>query len=179
MLIEHRYELRGPRPSPFALYGALSRAIPDAHRSGWAIAPCHLRSGFVIRGVEIAPDPRAVVLGGRDVPVRIVESAELRPARELWSPIVVIKLTVMPVSPAEFRAAVERNVRERCAAIGVHQVELGAEREVRVHGRRVRGFEIVVRADDPDAAARLLASGLGGKRSMGCGVFHDAGSPWR
>jgi hypothetical protein len=179
VLIEHRYELRGPRPAPFALYGALSRAMPEAHGAGWTIAPCHLRSGFVIRGVDVAPDPRAVTLGGRDVPVRIVESAELHPARELWSPLIVIKLTVMPTGAAEFRAAIKRHVRERCAALGVVDVELGAEREIRVHGRRVRGFEVTACADDAEAAARLLAVGLGGKRSMGCGVFHDVRSPWR
>lgn len=178
-MIEHRYDLAGPRPAPFALYGALSRAVPAAHRAGWAIAPCHLRSGFVIRGVEIAPDPRMVSIGGRDIPVRIVETAELRPTRELWSPIVVIKLTNMPDNAATFRATIARHVRERCTAIGVEHTELGAEREVRVHGRRVRGFEVRARTENPTAGSRLLAEGLGGKRSMGCGVFHDARSPWR
>lgn len=182
MLIEHRYEMRCPRPAPFALYGALSRVLPEAHRSGWTIAPCHVRSGFVIRGPDTAPDPRSIYLGGRSVPVRLVESAELYLATEsaidLWSPIVVIRLTAVPPAPAEFRSGVERNVRERCEAMGVVDVHLGVERTIRVHGRGVRGFEVRARCQQPGAAA-LLSTGIGGKRSMGCGVFHDARSPWR
>lgn len=178
MLIEHRYELCGPRPSPFALYGAISRQVPEAHGARWSISLCSQRRGFVVRGPMRAPIIDQIAVRSHRAIVRLAESVELLPARELWSPIVVIKLTQMPSNPVAFRSAIARHISERCTALGIEHAELGAERSVRVHGRGVRGFEVRARCSAA-AAEALLVAGLGGKRSMGCGVFHDARSPWR
>lgn len=177
-LIEHRYrvDLRGLR-SPFDLYAAISRVLPEAHGAGWAISPAGV--GFVVRGPERAPTLEGLLIAGSMRDVQLVESVALAPARRLRSSCVIVRLTDgAPDSVSALRARVETHVRERAAALGV-RVELGEPAGVRVHGRLIRGFAARAFADTDEAAIALLRTGIGGKRSMGCGVFFAEGQPWR
>lgn len=177
-VIEHRYrvDLRKLR-SPFELYGAISHVLPDAHGAGWAIAPAG--PGFVIRGPERAPKIERLFVGGSWQDAVLVQSVALASARHMHARCVVVRLTDGgPVTPRDFRRVVEEHVAARGRALGV-RIELGGPTGVRVHGRFIRGFEAHAVAHSDAASLALMREGVGGKRSMGCGVFFAVGQPWR
>lgn len=174
---EHRYSaglslLR----SPFDLYAAISRVVPEAHGAGWAIAPTI--AGFIIRGPSVPPGIKGLSIYGRDVRVDSAGTHDLESTRTLVSRCVLVRITGgAPVSEDELRRRVSAIVRERAAAIGV-DIDLGAARGVRVHGRLLRGFAARATASTDEASLALQRAGIGGKRSSGCGVFCAEGSPW-
>ena len=177
-MIEHRYHLAGSgRLDAFRLYAAICRALPCAHGAGWAIAARDGRE-FVIRGPDSAPQITRLDLDG-DGSVTLVGSTTIAPAPALSSRIVVIRLTrPPPLGDPEFRARVVAHITDRAEILGADHVEVSPDpQHVRVHGRAVRGYGVRVTTSDPKASLRVLELGIGGKRSMGCGVFFAEPTP--
>lgn len=174
---EHRYAARlDVLRSPFELYSAICRVVPHAHAAGWSVAP--VAAGFLIRGPDDPPRIRAIEVRGREMIVDFAGSHELEPALSLTARCVIVRLTGgAPKDTNELRARVDAHVQTRAAAIGA-AVRLGDPQAVRVHGRLIRGFS--ARAVPLTDAASLVLQrvGIGGKRSMGCGVFCAEGSRW-
>lgn len=184
----------------YALYGALSRALPALHGAGWLAVqpiPGHLRP------------PETLDLGGRSqlrlrIPVEQIAQVlpltgaaldvagahlelgppavhQLRPAAVLDAHLVVIKLTGGPGKPfdrqafeARFLAEAQRQLA-RLEVIGTPQ--LCGRGRISVGGRRVIGYAVRVSNLSPEHSLALQAHGIGGKRTMGCGFFRP--SRWK
>lgn len=180
-MIEHRYRVDGARIGDgFQLYAAISRVFPAAHGARWAIA--RTLEGFAIRGPEAAPAITAITIH-RPARVRLQESVPLAPSEFLRASIAIVRLTAPPPSSStEFRQRVYEHVADRGRALGARDVRIGThELGVRVHGRLIKGFEAWCWTPDADASIAIQATGIGGKRSMGCGVFFGVDvkdTPW-
>ncbi len=151
---------------PFGLYAALSRHDASIHGSGIAIA--QHRGQLVIRADRPPPLPSCVVVHGTRATIgRAVERA-IAPSGHLAAEIVVVRFTRgLPRDLlVRFRAEVERQL----AALGGGDVIVGQQRGVSVHGQTIWGCSIDVRCA-PEVGRELQRRGIGGKRSMGCGVF--------
>jgi CRISPR-associated protein Cas6 len=188
----------GPVPLDhgYALYSAVSKAVPELHGVPWL--GIHPLSGIRTSGTLLLnrasrlrlrlPVERITValplagkgldVGGAPLVVGVPAVRALRPAEALHARLVVIKLTSFPVlstGRVDEKVARESVLKElgrqmqKAAIEG--RVSLGALREIRVSGKRVLGFAVRVEGLDALASLRLQAAGLGGKRRMGCGLF--------
>jgi len=107
----------------------------------------------------------------------------LVPAPNLDARIVVVHLTR---APRRFNAALGREALDVESFEDRYRAELsrqlqrqGAQgkltlegrRTIQVAGRRLIGYSVRVEGIDAEESLRLQESGLGGKRSMGCGLF--------
>lgn len=164
------------RSPPFALYGAISRVAPSLHGAGLGIAQ---RDDFVVvRGDEPPRLPECVTVGGCRVALEYVGTLALQPSARLHATMVAIKTTRCDPSHPEFRARVQSEVGRQLVAIAPSATAtLGDRWTVRVHGRSVVGCAVSVECAPTDAVA-IQARGLGGKRSMGCGVFFPEVWTW-
>jgi CRISPR-associated protein Cas6 len=50
-------------------------------------------------------------------------------------------------------------------------VSVGKRRTIRIHGKEVVGYELVIEGLTADESVAIQTTGLGGRRHMGCGVF--------
>jgi hypothetical protein len=92
--------------------------------------------------------------------------------------VVIIKLTHMPeksngsIDVVALREGFEAEVRRQLGALGITGgFEITGRRSITVGGRRVIGFSMRVGGLDADQSLRLQIEGIGGKRTMGGGVF--------
>ncbi len=181
----------------YPLYGAISRAVPDAHGAGWlAIHTISARLaspglldlqklgtlrirvpgeriqsllGLTGASLDVAGNP--VTLGAPTV-------HPLVPAATLDARLVVIKVTGGVGVPfnkegfeAKFLAEARRQLEKRGIA-GI--VELCGRQRITVAGRRVIGYSMRVGGLSAEHSLTLQVHGIGGKRTMGCGVFRPA-----
>lgn len=183
----------------YALYAAISRAVPQLHGAPWlGIHPVdgtlmppavilnrrsrlrlripleRINSGLSLAGSELDVDGNTLVVGVPSVHA-------LEPVRSVAARLVVVKLTSFPLSgtarvdEAGARNAVAAELRRQMTAISAEgHLTVGKLREIRVAGRRVLGFSVRVGGLEPEESLRLQSAGLGGKRRMGCGVFVPA-----
>lgn len=107
----------------------------------------------------------------------------LNPSRSLDARLVVIKITevvrrhnsqiereAIDVKQLEVRFLVE--AKRQLARLQVAgDVAVTGRRSLRVGGRRVVGFSVRVVGLSDGGSIRLQEEGLGGKRTMGCGIF--------
>jgi CRISPR-associated protein Cas6 len=168
----------------YALYGAISRILPNLHADkeigvhpirGRYVGEGDLHLTSVSRLTLRLPDDRiGVVLNlagkslevdGHRLQVGIPETRALRPAAALYSRLVTIK-GFLELEP--FLVAARRQVE----SLRVHvELVVGERRTLRVKDRKVVGFDLFAAQLDAEASFRLQEGGLGGRRHMGCGVF--------
>lgn len=168
----------------YALYGAISRVLPDLHADKEiGVHPIrgryvgegslHLTSGswLMIRlpgdriraALKLAG--KSLKVDGHHFVVGVPEARALRPVTALYSRLVTIK-GFMEVEP--FLAAARRQLE----LLGVDaELAVGERRTLRVKDKQVVGFEVFASRLDAEASLRLQEAGLGGRRHMGCGVF--------
>lgn len=189
------------RDHGYALYGALSRAVPELHEKAWL--GVHPLSGRLLPGdklrigrggalrlrlptehlaVVVPLAGRTLELQGRPLVLGQPTVHLLEPTPSLDARLVVVKLTDVPRQGAEAgqggldRFAMETRVRDELSrqlkALGIEATpELKGHGRIQVAGRRIVGFTVRVAGLSPEASVKLQAHGLGGKRRMGCGVF--------
>ena len=184
-----------PRDHGYALYGALSRALPDLHQAGWlgvhgiaaasGMDPERLnlaKSGRLRLRIPVERLPQLIALAGRALAVsghtiRLGPPSvhPLHAAASLDARLVVIRLTRgvdKPFDRARFDARFEAEARRQLERIGVAgELSLCGHRSVRVGGQRVMGHSVRVIGLSPEHSLALQIHGLGGKRAMGCGIF--------
>lgn len=69
---------------------------------------------------------------------------------------------------ARFREECERQIK----ALGVSgKLSVGQRRTMRIHGKQIVGYSVVVTELTTDESLALQEKGLGGRRKMGCGIF--------
>ena len=197
--VDLAFPVRGtslPRDHSYALYGALSRAIPALHGASWfgvQAIPGHLvddhleiRRGSYLR-LRIPADRIAVllplagssleVLGG-EVTLGAPTIHALRPVAALDAQLVVIRLTGGVAKPFDRAAFDERFTAEayrQLERLGVKgELALRGRRSITVGGQRIIGHAVGITGLSEDHSLLLQAHGLGGKRTMGCGLFRPA-----
>jgi CRISPR-associated protein Cas6 len=127
-------------------------------------------------------------LAGRTATVGVPTIHPLVPAPSLDARLVVIKLTGTPrrrndtigrealdaaALEARYRAEIERQLGEMTIR---KPFELCGRQRLAVAGRRIVGFSVRVSDLSADESLRLMESGIGGKRRMGCGLFRPTAS---
>ncbi len=200
------FTVRATKPIPvdhgYALYGAISRLVPEAHReNGIAVHPIRGQqvgerllslmpwSSLTIRvpDGEVAPllslAGKTLRLGETALQVGVPQVRGLVPATALRSRLVVIKVSNIAagqLTPELFAAA----ARKQLTDLGLSEQTVltlptrpdgqPRRRTLRVQHREIVGYEVVIEALTADESLTLQSHGLGGKHHMGCGVFVPA-----
>lgn len=156
----------------FLLFSALSRLAVVAHGEP---------------GVQILPQGERLLI--RASPARLDEIAAKLPAgttlRIGGSPCVLGDSRARPVRPATKLTSwcvtargkmTAEDLRVWCLSelsrLGLEcRVKVGERRVIKIKGKLVVGFEVMLTSLHPLGAERLMALGLGGRRRFGCGVF--------
>lgn len=194
------FPVRGERLSRdhgYALYGALSRAMPSVHGADWL--GVHSIPGK-LKGVDVidlegesrlrlrVPVARvadvlglsgcALEVGGSKLVVGAPTIHQLRPAAVLDARLVVIRVTGGAGKPFDRDGFAQRFLAEASRQLARLEVsgtiDLRGRGRIRVGGQRVIGYAVRIADVSPDDSVRLQIHGLGGKRRMGCGLFRPA-----
>lgn len=185
-----------PRDHAYALYGAISRARPELHGQDWLgvhSIPGRLKDGDLdistgsylrlripteriaallpLAGQTLEVHGRAVALGPPTIHA-------LRPVAALDAHLVVIRLTggvKRPFDKDEFNQRFAAEAQRQLERLGVKgELALRGRRSLSVGGQRIMGHAVGVTGLSAEHSLLLQAHGLGGKRSMGCGLFRPA-----
>lgn len=188
------------RDHGYALYGALSRAVPALHGTSWlAVHPIpgrltgsgsldlagssqlRLRLPVEQIGQVISLTGAVLDVAGSRLELGPPTVQQLHPAAVLDARLVVIKLTEGPSKPFDRAAFEQRFLAEAHRQLARHGIvgvaEIRGRGRITVSGRQVIGYAVRVSALSPEHSIALQIHGLGGKRSMGCGVFRP--SRWK
>ena len=199
MYVDMSFPIRGttvPRDHGYALYGALSRAIPAVHGADWiAIHGIAAKQADATLTFERAgrlrirvPSDRigellvlagsSIEVAGHRVEIGVPTVHPLLPAAILDARLVVIRLTGGIPKPFDNEAYERRflaEARRQLAALGTTgELVISGRQCLRVGGQRVIGCSVRVGGLSSDDSIKLQIEGIGGKRTMGCGVFRPA-----
>ena len=177
-----------PADHSYALVGAVSRLIPEAHGgNGFALAPI---AGRQVGGrqmklmeysrlvVRTTPDRiqqflplagKTIDILGRKLHLGVPSVHQLLPVPSLRARIVTIKGFFEPES---FADAVRRQLNK--LDVGNCQVEVGRQRTLRIKRIEVVGFETTLHELNEQDSIVLASNGIGGRKHMGCGFFVPA-----
>ncbi|CAN5909953.1 type I-MYXAN CRISPR-associated protein Cas6/Cmx6 [soil metagenome] len=186
-----------PTDHAYPLYGALSRLLPLVHRADWI--GIHGIGGKRLETGELAIDVRGVLrlrvpaeriamllaltgttieVAGHPVEIGAPTVHALTPVATLDARLVVIRLTggvPKPFDRAMFESRFIAEAQRQLVKYGIRgDLELSGRNSLRVGGQRVIGYAVRVRGLSPDHSLELQSRGIGGKRTMGCGLFRPA-----
>lgn len=126
---------------------------------------------LALAGVTIDVAGHAVEIGAPTVHA-------LAPVASLDARLVVIRLTGGVPKPFDRNLFETRFIAESHRQLIKHGIrgdlELSGRASLRVGGRRVIGYAVRVHGLSADDSLGLQRVGLGGKRTMGCGLFRPA-----
>ncbi|MEI7461840.1 MAG: type I-MYXAN CRISPR-associated protein Cas6/Cmx6 [Pirellula sp.] len=174
-----------PADHGYALLGAVSRLIPDAHSGvGFAIAPirgCEVggrqisidaRSPFVIR---TSPDRiceflplagKSLDLLGRKIVLGVPSIHQLTACATVRARMVTIKGFFERIL---FRDAVRRQLD--LISVGDCMIDIRKKRTLRIKQQEIVGYETVLDGLSEHESLIVGTNGVGGRRHMGCGFF--------
>ena len=177
-----------PADHSYALVGAVSRLIPQAHGgNGYAIAPIAGRqigdrqmkltenSRFVVR---TSPDRiqqflplagKTIDIFGRKLQLGVPSVHSIEPSKALRARLVTIKGYF---KPDRFKEAVRRQLDQ--LEIEGGEISVGRQRTLRIKRNEIVGFETTISDLSPEASLSIAYNGVGGRRHMGCGFFVPA-----
>ena len=173
-----------PTDHGYALYGALSRIIPELHEADWAaietvpgiasgdgVTYLDTEASLKIRipqeripvllrlvGKRIEMDGHVIRLGNPQIRL-------LTPSPLLYSRIVTIKGFT---EPEPFLEAVLRKL-DGSGISG--EPSIGPRRVLRIGKQTIVGFSLAIHGLSEDGSLHLQKEGMGGRRRMGCGIF--------
>jgi CRISPR-associated protein Cas6 len=191
-----------PRDHGYALYGALSRAVPELHGVGWlavhgigarSLGPetltLHPSGSLRMRipidriGAVLPLAGKNIEIVGRPLVIGVPSVLPLQAAPILDARMVVIKLTNgarqdgLPFAPLDFAVRFQAEASRQLARLGIaNELRILGRSSIRVAGRRVIGCAVQVAGLSGEHSIVLQVRGIGGKRTMGCGVFRPARS---
>jgi CRISPR-associated protein Cas6 len=201
--LELHFPVRGttiPLDHGYALYGAISRVLPELHGADW-LNVCGIGAKVGGPGVlslhrpgtlrlRIPTDKIPVVIGlagkqldiaGRHVVLGAPTVAPLLPAAALDARAVYIRLTngakgeADKFAPEDFAARFLAEAKRQVAKLSIScTLELRGRQEIRVAGKRLIGNSVLATGLSDEDSLKLQIAGIGGKRTMGCGVFRAA-----
>jgi CRISPR-associated protein Cas6 len=187
-----------PTDHGYALYAAVSRALPSLHTHKVALllgpilgmytgngllhldgrrSRLRMRLPAEVIGTVLALAGKVLDVGGHRLRVGVPQVRALVPAPALVARLVVIKgfTEAEPFQEAAQRKLHEMGIAKQAKVPTVRRkdkYEGKARRHVlRIKGRRVVGFTVQVAGLTPEESMKLQENGLGGKGRMGCGFF--------
>lgn len=175
-----------PSDQGYALYGAISRLIPEAHEADWLsleTIPGTARGDGITQldreaslKIRIPQDrvPLLLKLAGKRLDVNghairlgAPQIFLLKPSPQLYARIVTIKGFT---EPEPFLDAVCRKLDE----LGVKgEPAIGPRRVVKVGNHTIVGFGLAIHELSDEGSIVLQERGMGGRRRMGCGIFNS------
>ena len=177
-----------PADHSYALVGAVSRLIPEAHGgNGYALAPIAGRqiggrqmkltenSRFVVRttpdriGQFLPLAGKTIDIFGRKISLGVPSVHNIEPATALRARLVTIKGYFQP---EPFQEAVRRQLDK--LEIGDCKIVVGRQRTLRIKRNEIVGFETTLTGLSPEDSLKVSSHGIGGRRHMGCGFFVPA-----
>lgn len=173
-----------PSDHGYALYGAISRIVPEAHKSDWLsidtipgisqgnglteidkLAKLKLRLPGEQMPLILKLVGKQLALNGYSIQLGAPQVFPLKPSRALYSRIVTIKGYT---EPDIFYEAVQRKLSE--INMG-GEIIVGPRRKVKIGGHIIIGFALAIGELIPEESIQLQIRGIGGRRHVGCGVF--------
>ena len=174
-----------PTDQGYALYGAISRVVPEVHAATWfaletvpgvargdgatqldphgklrmRLPQEHVSLLLKLAGKQFHLAAHSIRLGAPEISL-------LQPSAALYARIVTIKGFT---EPEAFTDAVCRKLNE--AAIR-GEIVVGPRRILRVANHTIVGFSVAIHELSDDASIQLQEEGMGGRRKMGCGFFN-------
>ncbi len=188
--IDISFPVLAPAPIPadhgYHLYAAISRVLPDLHKSnGLGVHPigglhignrllqlcrwsrlvlrasCDSISGLIrISGSQLT-------IWNTNLRIGVPQVLALRPAASLRSRLVTIKGFL---DDAPFIDAVRRQLD----SLGVSSnafTTIGKRRTLRIKDKEIVGYELFLLGLSEGESIRVQEQGIGGRRHMGCGLF--------
>jgi len=181
----------------YALYGALSRALPEIHGATWV--GIHGIGGTRVNGERLSLKERGVLrlrvpsdkigtllalvgrtieVGGTPIEIGTPTVHAFTPAAILDARLVVIRLTggvPKPFDRVMFESRFIAEAQRQLVQLGVQaDLELCGRGSLRVGGQRVIGYAVRAHGLTAEHSLALQSAGIGGKRTMGCGLFRPA-----
>jgi CRISPR-associated endonuclease/helicase Cas3 len=174
-----------PTDQGYALYGAISRLVPEIHAADWfaletipglargdgtthldphgklrmRLPQEHVALLLKLAGKQLQLNDQTIRLGAPEI--RLLE-----PSAALYARIVTIK----GFTEAEpFTDAVCRKLNERAMR---GEIVVGPRRVLQVGNHTIVGFGLALHELSDGASMQLQEQGLGGRRRMGCGYFN-------
>jgi CRISPR-associated protein Cas6 len=174
----------------YALFGAISRIVADAHAGDWLSISTLKGSGCgdgTMRLDQAAPlkirlpvervqellnlAGTRLELNGHPIRLGPPQIHQLKPSPTLYARVVTIK----GYTEAEpFLDAVERKLSELEVTV---VASVGPRRIVRIGHRKIVGFAVVLQDLSDTSSILLQERGIGGRRHMGCGFFNPISRP--
>lgn len=188
-----------PADHGYTLYSAITRQLPALHGVSWLglelLSGVPWREGVIVlptRGAQlrlrIPADRYADVLSlagkrldiaGHPLRLGIPSARPLQPAPSLYARVVTIKKFTEP-EPFLDAACRQLNVLGINATLELPHDEQGRfrRRVIQIHGKRVVGFSLAAHDLSDDDSLKLQTAGIGGRRTMGCGIFNPIMRLW-
>jgi CRISPR-associated protein Cas6 len=94
----------------------------------------------------------------------------LAPSRALWARTVTLKF-----SETDHAAAAQQLRRHLEQDFPEAQFSIRRARTIRIHGKQILGFEVLVEKLGDSDSLKLQELGFGGRRAFGCGLFLPVG----
>lgn len=185
-----------PADHAYAAYGGISRLLPQVHGADWigihGISGRYANGRLAIdRGGRLRlrvpsariPEMLALVgqvldIAGHRVRIGNPTVEPLVPAAILDARIVVIRLTnglPKPFDAEVFQTRFLAEARRQLVALDIRgELAIIGRQRIAVGGQRVVGCSLRCAGLSAEHSLVLQASGLGGKRTMGCGIFRAA-----
>lgn len=192
MTVDLSFPLAGGGPIPadhaYPLYAALCRRCPALHEDGdvgvhpirgrqvgdrlmqlmpWSELTLRLPAGRIPDLLPLAGE--AVEIAGTTFRLRPPTVRALRPAPALRSRLVTIKPRDGFTDEA-FAAAARRQL-DALHVSPAAVATVGRRRTLRIKGREILGHELILEGLTAAESLAVQETGLGGRRSMGCGLF--------
>lgn len=172
----------------FALYGAVSKVLPEVHEDK-DIGMKLVRGRYIGQGrLDISPFSRLVlrvpldrvraclVLAGKSLEVAESRLKVGVPATRALVPAACLHSALATTRNGHDRSRFEEEISRQLEALEIRgDFRVGRRRTFGVHGKQVVGYELLVDRLSAGESVRLQERGLGGRRKMGCGFFEPCG----
>jgi CRISPR-associated endonuclease/helicase Cas3 len=188
-----------PADHGYLLYSAISRIKPELHETDWL--GIELISGIPFENGSIALPTRGAVLrlrlpednlgtvislagkqldiDGHRIRLGIPIARPLTPAASLYARIVTFRNSL---TLEKFLETANRDLFEKLGITA--RLEIPKEtrsrhrRIITIKDKKIVGFSLIAHGLSDEDSLKLQSGGLGGRRSMGCGIFNPIRKPF-
>lgn len=188
-----------PADHGYSLYAAISQTRRELHAQKWLgvelISGVPFDKGLIVlptRGAKlvlrIPADKfgkviplagRQLEIDGHQVRLGIPLAKPLQPASSLYSKIVTFRNSM---ETEKFLETANRDLSEKLEITAKLEIpketRSRSRRIITIKGKKVVGFSLIAHGLSNKDSLRLQSEGLGGRRSMGCGIFNPIRKPY-
>jgi CRISPR-associated protein Cas6 len=186
-----------PADHGYLLYSAISQIKPELHETKWL--GIELISGVTFeKGLIVVPNRGGVLrlripadkfgeviclagkqfdLEGHKIRLGIPTARPLQPSPTLYARIVTFKNSL---EVPKFLETANRDLLEKgiTATLEIPKEERSRHRRIiTIKGKKIVGFSLIAHGLNDEDSLKLQSEGLGGRRSMGCGLFNPIRKP--